>query len=244
MKRKLVLFLCLFTIAGFLFSQNDTIRNKRKIGFYTHVSSVQGNFSDLNSALVQGGYPELRDFYTGPTVGISLANKRNNSYSFVGISLLSSYPASSFATTTTKYAKLRGWEIQVGRTFDLVKNPKWAIYPYLAEGFGYGELTLYDNLVQQSFGNSIANLSNPASKTWSSFYLQFNGGLGIERRLRLGAYHFFVGATVGYRLTLSRFNDGYPYPYRTTVPLQLSGLETQIKIRFELWRKPKPLFGA
>jgi hypothetical protein len=217
-------------------SQTDSIKEKRKIGFYSHVGATYGNFSELNSTLSPIGYPELRNFYGGPTYGITLSNKPNNSYSFIAVSILSSNPASPFVVGTQKYSRLRSWEIQVGRVFDLVKSPKWLVYPFFGEGIGYGEFTLYDNISQQSFVASASNLSVPNRKTWTSFYLQFNAGAGIERRLRIGAHDFYLGASGGYRLSFSRFTEDHPLS--STAPIQLSGFEWNIKLRFELWRLP------
>lgn len=231
MNGKLSVFL-LILFFDFASAQSDSSAHKRRIGFYSHVSVTNGNFSEVNEVFSLAGYPELRNSYGGPTFGISLSNKRNNSYSFVAVSILASNPTSSFVVGASKYSKFRSWEIQVGRTFDLIKSPKWLIYPFLGEGFGYGELTLYDNLGQQSFANSVANLNTPTRKTWSSFYIQWNGGVGIERRVRVGANYFFFGATTGYRLVLSRFTEDSPVGI--TAPLTISGLEWQIKTRFEI----------
>lgn len=230
-------FLIIFALYSFSArSQTDSVKSKRKIGFYSHVGVTYGNFSELNASLSLIGYPEIRNSYSGPTYGITLSDKRNNSYSFVAVSILSSNPASPFVAGTPKYVRLRSWEIQVGRVFDLIKSPKWLVYPYFGEGIGYGELTLYDKISQQSFLASASNLTVPDRKTWMSFYIQVNAGVGIERRLRIGAYDFYLGASGGYRLAYSRFTEDYPLS--STAPIKLSGFEWNIKLRFELWRLP------
>jgi hypothetical protein len=93
---------------------------------------------------------------------------------------------------------------------------------------------LYDNIVQQSFVASATNLIGPTSKTWSSWYLFLNGGMGIERRFRIWAYYFYLGTSGGYRLSLlSRFRADYPT--NNNAPISLSGFEWNVKMRLELW---------
>lgn len=214
-----------------LFGQTDTLGVKtKKFGFYATASVVYPNFSELNSTLSQIGYPELREFYGGPAYGVTFnRNKRNDSYSHAAFSFLASGPGSPFLVSTPRYARLRGWEIQIGRVFDLVKSPNWLVYPYIIEGLGYGELTLFDNIVQQSFAASAANLSVPNRKTWSSLYAYLGGGGGFEKKFRIGKFLFYMGATGGYRLNYSRFTEGYPL--NSQAPIRLSGFEWNLRMR-------------
>ncbi len=240
LKIYLIFTLTLLTLSAF--PQSDTTKQKRKIGFYSDVSGIRGNFSELNSTLSQLGYPELQNYYIGPSYGITLRDRNKNSYSFIKFSFLLSLSAGPFDNSRTKDARLRNWELSIGRNFDLVKHPKWLIYPFFGEGIGYGELTVYGNLLQQSFSNSASNLTSPISKTWSSFYIYFNAGVGIERRLRIGGSDFYIGLSGGYRLTYSRFTENnYPTYYsNNSAPVHLSGLEWNFRIRFERWRPPLP----
>jgi hypothetical protein len=47
------------------FAQPDSTKQKRKIGFYSDVSGIRGDFSELNPTLLQLGYPELQNYYSG-----------------------------------------------------------------------------------------------------------------------------------------------------------------------------------
>jgi hypothetical protein len=171
--------------------------------------------------------------------GITKQKAKNNSYLTIKFSYLQSTPSGPYDNSRTKDVRLRNWELQLCGNFDLVKHPKWLIYPYLGEGIGYGQLTLYDNVTQQSFASSAANLTSPISKTWSSFYIYLNAGMGIERKFRVRSYDFYIGLSGGYRLNYSRFTeDNYPTYYNNSAPVRLSGLEWNFKIRFELWRQP------
>jgi hypothetical protein len=224
------------------FAQSDSSKRKIRIGYYTDASAIYGDFSELNAVLSPLGYPELRNFYGGVSIGVTGRALNKNSYSFIKFNSFQSAPSDPHDNSRTKDVRLRNWELQIGGNFDLVKYPKWLIYPFFGEGIGYGQLTLYDSVVRQSFASSAANLTNPITKTWSSFYLFFNAGMGLERKLRIGMYDFYIGFSGGYRLSFSRFTENnYPTYYATnSAPIRLSGLEWNFKIRVELWRQPIP----
>jgi hypothetical protein len=221
-------------IAGHIgLAQGDSTKQKKQMGFYSHAGFIHGDFEKLNSTLANLGYPTLRNFYGGVTYGVTKQSNKNNSYTHLAVSFLQSNPG-ILDQSATKDVRLRNWELQLGGNFDLVKHPKWLIYPFLTEGFGYSELTLYDNIVRQSFAGSAATLAGPDSKTWSTWYLFLNAGVGIERKLRIWVYDFYVGASGGYRLNLlSRYKTDYPT--NDNAPIGLSGFEWNIRIRFEIW---------
>lgn len=214
-------------------AQGDSTKWKKQIGFYSHAGVVHGDFAKLNSTLSSLGYPTLQNFYGGGTFGFTRHGSKNNSYFHLAVSFLQSDPG-FLDQSATKDVRLRNWELQLGGNFDLVKHPKWLIYPFLTEGFGYSELTLYDNIVRQSFASSVATLASPDSKTWSTWYLFLNGGMGIERKFRVWVYDFYVGASGGYRFN---FTSSYKadYPTNDNAPIGLSGFEWNIRIRFEIW---------
>ncbi|NOS56674.1 MAG: hypothetical protein HOP37_10525 [Cyclobacteriaceae bacterium] len=228
-----ILFFLLLCAGQIGLAQSDSTKQKKQLGFYSHAGVIHGDFAKLNSTLSNLGYPALRDFYGGVTYGITKQGIKNNSYGHLALSFMQSTPG-VLDVARTKDVRLRNWELQLGGNFDLVKHPKWLIYPFLTEGFGYSELTLYDNIVRQSFASSVATLASPDSKTWSTWYLFLNGGMGIERKFRVWVYDFYVGASGGYRLNLlSRYKTDYPT--NDNAPLGLSGFEWNIRIRFEIW---------
>jgi hypothetical protein len=232
MRSKIFLF---FLLIGWQIglAQSDSTKQKKQLGFYSHAGVIHGDFDKLNSTLSNLGYPTLLNVYGGVTFGISKQGYKNNSYSHLTISFLQSAP-DLLDVGATKDVRLRNWEVQFGGNFDLIKHPKWLIYPFFAEGIGYSELTLYDNIVRQTFASSVSSLASPDSKTWSTTYLFFNGGMGIERRLRVWAYDFYLGTSGGYRLNLfSRYTADYPT--NDNAPIRLSGFEWNIRIRFEIW---------
>ncbi|MFM7485851.1 MAG: hypothetical protein ACKO13_02910 [Cytophagales bacterium] len=225
----LVSFVC-FSVNG-----QDSVRNKRKWGYYSHVGAVINNFAPINDALSGLGYPNLKDGFSNISYGLTMRDASKQSYASFSLS----YNRSLFTpeNSLTKDVRFRSWEFQITGHFDLVKHSTWMVYPFFTEAIGYGQLILFDNIsLNPSFTSSAANLAYPNSKTWSSWYFFIAGGLGAERRLRFWIYDFYVGASGGYRLSASRFTEDYA---TNAAPVRLSGFEWNIKIRFEIWRQIK-----
>ena len=211
-------------------------------GFYAGNTLVYGDFARLNNTITLLGYPSLRAEYAGASFGITKRPLTKKSYSVVKFTYLTSV-LDAIDPTIKKYSQLSLYELYLGRNFDLLNHPRWMLYPFFGEGIGYSTFTLYDNISKQSFAASASNLSNPTSKTWSSGYLYFNCGLGVERKFKVGMYDFSVGLSGGYRLALSRFSENNP-SYSEAAPIGLSGVEWNLKIRFEIWKMIKNSKGG
>jgi hypothetical protein len=232
------IFLFFFLVAWQIgLAQNDSTKRKHIIGFYSQANTVYGDLAKINDVIMPLGYPELRDSYAGVSIGYSLRRSTRKSYINVGFSYLTSTRSGQTDLAATKDGALKNWEVHVRANYDLIKHPKWLIYPYLGEGLGYGEFTLYDNITRQSFATSVANFSGPTTKTWSSIYVYINTGMGIERKFRVWVYDFYVGVSGGYRLSTSNFFSGnYPPFYQSDrAPIKMSGFEWNFRLRFEIW---------
>jgi hypothetical protein len=220
-------------------SQTDSLqlRRRTKIGFYSDVSGIFGNFSNLNNAIAPQGYPAVRNMYSGVSYGYSIRKTDKRSYTSFSFSFLYTNPSPLYDNSRTNDVRLRMFEFKETYYYNLVKEEHWLAYPYLGLGFGLSNLTLYSNLNQQSsFATSISNLSNPTSKTWTGPYLYLHIGVGVERRLRISIYDFYLGLGGGYRLsTNTKFYEPYQN-YSDSPTVHMSGLEWNFRIRFEIWR--------
>lgn len=226
-----------FTIISFLsffpgYAEMDS--TKLKVGVYSHVGQLFSDFSELNSNLIQLGYPTLRDSYSSVSLGLYFRKPNRSSYSSISVTFNQTNPSSEIVVN--KDVLFRNWEIQLSGHLDLIGRKGWLVYPCISEGIGYGRLILYDNVLQQqSFINSAANLSIPTTKKWSSIVLFIRPGVGVEKKIRFWVYDLHVGFTGGYRLNFSHFTENPP---SSEAPIKLNGLEWNFILRAELWKKP------
>ncbi len=238
MQCKTILFFSLFVFSFAAFGQSDSVTRKKIVkGFYAGNTLLYTNYSKLNSVIGTLGYPIYNLSFAGVSYGITRRQLDRKSYLVTKVSYLFSSPLAD-NQFLTKNSKISMFEVSLMGNYDLINHPQWMLYPFFGEGIGYSTFTLYDNLVKQSFVASAANLSSPTSKTWSSAYLYFNAGLGVERKFKVWIYDFSVGLSSGYRLTLSKFSENNP-SYSEDAPIGLSGVEWNFRIRFEIWRLPR-----
>jgi hypothetical protein len=217
--------------------KNDSTKNKVVHGFYSGETYVNGDLTKLNDVITPLGYPSLQNNYHGWSFGITRRESGKKSYSTTNFSYLESNPSVLFDATRLKDARLRIYELYAGRTFDLTNHPRWLVYPYFGIGVAYGRLILFSDLNQQSFTGSVFNLSSPTTKTWSSLYLIYDAGFGVERKFRIWVYDFSAGVSGGYRLTTSHFTDEYG-SNSNAVPIHLRGITWSFKLRVEIFRWP------
>jgi hypothetical protein len=216
---------------------NDTIwsRGKSVIGYYSEAAGVTSSFSELNSIITNLGYPALTNDYGEASFGFSKRNSHRTSYMSTKISFIVS-ESSRRGNTDPKDVKLRGWSVLWTVNPNIVRHPKWLVYPYFGIGVGFSSLTLFDNLNYQSFAASAANINTPVTKTWSSFSIKYELGVGFERKIRFWAFDFYTGFSGGYSFRdAAYFTDSYG-SHKNKAPIGLDGWTLSWRLRFEIWR--------
>lgn len=244
MTKKVGVFFILLICSTYLsFGQADSLDFPRKrkyvIGYYSDVTLVAADFSSLNNALTAQGYPALRNNYSYVSFGLSFRDKKKSAYSSIRFSFLQNRPQ-VFDNTRTKDVAYTGGEFSIMAQPDLIKNPNWLGYPYFGFGLGMGRLTLYDSINRPpSFTASIASLNNPIQKTWTEAFGYITVGVGVERKIKVWVYDFYVGLSGGFRLAVqSNLHEAFQI-YRDSPSAKMSGLEMSLRLRFELNRLPK-----
>lgn len=237
---RLVTLIVLFQACFPSSAQTDSTKarpSRLKMGFYENVSSIYGDFSNLNNGIAPQGYPPVHDVYSGISFGFTFRNPKRSSYSSFSFSFLYNNPSPLYDNTRIKDTRVRLLDYHIGNYFNVSPHPKWLVYPYVGWGFGAATLSLYDNInTQTSFAASIANLNLPNNKSWTAHYVYLNAGVGFERKFRLGSLDFYAGLGGGYRLsTNAKFREAYQN-YSDSPSVRLSGLEWNFRLRLEIWR--------
>ncbi|MBY0434494.1 MAG: hypothetical protein K2U26_10325 [Cyclobacteriaceae bacterium] len=212
----------------------DSVRRAR-IGFYADNVFLNPDFGALNNVLVQQGFAGIKERLIGASFGYSFRPvSSKDSYTTLKVSFVTTGNMASNASS--KVAGIQLFEFSSATHYDLITSPKWLVYPYGGFGFQFGTLSLVDNtFTQNSFASSISNLNSTNSKSLYSLSVFANLGGGVERRLRIGYYDFYVGLSGGYRVsTNSRFRELYQN-YTDAPVVRLSGFEWNFRIRFEIW---------
>ncbi len=225
--------LILIIISG-LFHQNGLSQidslPKGKIGITIEANFRNYNFNKLNSELSSAGFNELLEF-EGYSLGISGRDLDKNSYATAKIAWIQ-----SSRTDSTRKAYLDILELSSEMHWVLSKSKKWFLYPYLGLGSGYSYLSLSENTENSNFTGSIQNLNTEdryVKRYFSRSPLFFlNVGAGIDRKIQISFYDFYIGLNMGYRLsTNSSFKiDGSPLN-------RYNCLEINGRVRFELNKK-------
>lgn len=228
----LYLIVVLFVSHASGLAQGDSTR-RGKLGFYVENNFRYPDFSNLNQALTQQGFPAIQNIPLGVSFGYTVRPIfSKDSYSAIKFS----FSGNSIPRNLGKDANIRFLEISFGNYLDLVASRKWLVYPYWGLGVNFATLSLVDNTNSQpSFSTSIANLQTVSSKSFFASSVFLNAGAGFERRLRISFYDFYVGLSGGYRLsTDGRFREPYQ-SYQDSPSVQLSSFEWNFRVRFEIW---------
>jgi hypothetical protein len=190
-------------------------------------------FNSLNENLRSAGFNDIIEFQ-GISLGISNRYTDKNSYA----SATATWLISTETGIANKKATINILEISTEMHWVLSKSPKWFIYPYFGFGSGLSILSLSER-VNNSFNTSIQDLSikDKNVKTYFSeplFFIDF--GAGIERKIHILRNNFYIGGSLGYRLsTNSKWNiDGSPLN-------RYNVFEMKARVRFEYLNKIIPL---
>ena len=224
-----------FLVSAKLFAQPDSVQEsaKRKIGFHMEGSFVQSDFSSLNNSLMLDGLPALHETYGGGALGISIwPSDKGSYYSLKFFALTTGF---SHADSRANGASVRFFGLQNEWHRDFVKNMKWRIGPDF--GFGAGALKLLTYERFNSVGSFSANPLNVVQQEKELYSTSFflNGGMGVDRNIKIKNLNFYVGAGVGYRLSTSvKFHEKYQPPEFDAPSTRLSGMQYNIRLRFEI----------
>lgn len=234
--------LILLTLSGLFChsgqSQTDSIP-KGKVGISLELNTRNYNFKTLNSELLRAGFNELLEF-EGYSFGISGRDVNKNSYATLKITWIQSSRSDS-----SRKAYLDILELSSEMHWILSRNEKWFLYPYLGFGSGYSFLSLSENTENRNFSSSIQNL-NSEDRYVKRYYsrspqLFLNVGAGLDRKIHISLYDFYIGINLGYRFsTNSTFKiDGSPIN-------RYNCFEINGRVRFEFNKKiirSRPLFS-
>jgi hypothetical protein len=194
--------LILLTLYGLLYhngqSQTDSLI-KGKIGISLETNIRNYNFKSLNNELNIAGFNELLEF-EGYSIGISDRDLNKNSYATVKITWIQSN-----RTDSSRKAYLDILELSSEMHWVLTKSQKWFLYPSVGFGTGYSFLSLSQKIENRNFTSSIQNLTSEdryVKRYFSKSPLLFlNVGAGLDRKIHILPYDFYIGLNLGYRLS-------------------------------------------
>jgi hypothetical protein len=225
--------LVLFTVSVLFYydgqSQTDSL-TKGRIGICFESSIRNYNLKTLNNELSSAGFNELLEFQ-GYSLGISYRDLNKNSYATVKITWIQSN-----RTDSSRKAYLDILELSSEMHWILSKSQKWFLYPYLGFGYGYSFLSVSENTENRNFISSIQNLSQEdryVKRYFSKYPLLFlNVGAGLDRKIHISLYDFYIGLNVGYRLSTNSSFIIHGSPLNRYNCLELNG-----RFRFEFNKK-------
>jgi hypothetical protein len=210
------------------YSQTDSIP-KSLIGFNIETHMRQYHFNSLNENLISAGFNDLIEFQ-GISLGLSDRYVDKNSYVTATLTWLFSTEMGN----ANKKATINILDISTEMHWVLSKSPKWFIYPYLGFGYGLSILNLSEK-VNNSFNTSIQNLSvqdKNVKNYFSDPLLFIDIGAGIDRKIHIFKNNYYVGLSLGYRLsTNSKWN------IESSPLVRYSVFEMKARIRFEYINK-------
>jgi len=229
MTRALTVLLILFlSFQGY--TQNDTISSQKK-GFIFESSSRNMNFSSLNELLSISGFPRIDNNVIGFSLGRTYRFSDMNSYGSGVITFLET--ESSNSEGDSKSAVIRMLELAAEMHWVVSKSPKWFIYPYYGFGISASKLKLTEKITNLTFEESISDLSankENSREYYSEYPLLFaNLGIGIDRKIKISSIDYYLGLSLGYRLS-TKSNWGYA----GSPSINYNGFEFKLKVRFEI----------
>ncbi len=225
-------------------AQQDSLGIKRKSvpGFFESGEFIQGDFSKLNSVLVQNGFPALENFYGGISIGATRRPVDKDSY--VSARLFFYFAQPDFNTGLPKNSEMIYWGVHEAWHLDFVKNRMWRIGPDVGFGAGFVTLRLTERVATfNSFNASVANFNTHTQleKKFSSSFIFLSTGVSAERKFKISVFDFYFGIGAGYRFsTNTKFFEGSQL-YTDSPKVGLKGVEYNFKIRFEVRELPKTM---
>ncbi len=216
------------------YTQSDT--TSMKSGFYYGATNKYCNFRGLNNAMRNAGIPELENNIMGFSLGLTSRYYDKNSYSSSTLTLFE--VGSLDKENNNKKAKITILELAIEMHWVISKSSKWFIYPCYGLGLSASKLKLTETVNNLNFNQSVSDLSIDEKYTKEYFTdnpLFFaNVGLGLDRKIQIQNYDFYIGFSLGYRLsTRSTWN------YEDSPFIDYSGLEYKIIMRLELDKNRK-----
>lgn len=199
--KKIVLLLAALAVTAFSGGKEKTCpHNSDSLPYnITKVSyiSVGGSYFDLdalNSNLQKSGYPSLDNAVAQVAIGSDYRyNRLISDYTFTGHWWRR-------GENTDKRTRLFGLDFTSTIGFDLLEQPKVALYPYA--GLGIGGLFLQLGHRDIPF-DDVTNGSSPADQLLAQMTLDIHTGLGFDIRAKESGDSPLFGIKAGYRFDVS-----------------------------------------